>query len=1103
MSRTSWRWRLPVFLVTTTLLTGSLVSVASAEPTPSADPAPARWTAGTQSAAPRGSWITLLTGDRVYVEGNRISITPALGRERVGFNTYERDNHQFVVPNDALNLVSTARLDRRLFDVTGLAQAGYDDAHAAELPTIVSYEAEAAARVKSAGKVTRTLPSIGAAAVKVGKAKAREFWAEVTTTGGKAQRSTAAGIGRIWLDGKREVSLDQSVPQIGAPIAWAAGYDGSGVTVAVLDTGIDGTHPDLAGKVIEEKNFTDAADTADNVGHGTHVASTIAGSGAASNGKYRGAAPGAKLLNGKVCSTRTCTESAILAGMEWAAGRAKVVNMSLGGTDFPGVDPLEEAVNRLTASTGTLFVVAAGNEGRDGGVSSPATADAALAVGAVDKQDNLASFSNRGPRLDGEIKPDITAPGVGIVAALAKGSDYPAYSPGYTQLNGTSMATPHVAAAAALLAQSHPKWTGPDLKAALVAAAKPNPDLNAFQQGAGRVDVGRAVQQAILPNVTSLALGSQPWPAEDDVPVTKTVTYRNDGAEPVTLDLATTGTGPDGLFTVSPRQVVVPAGGTADVTLTADTRVPSATGTFTGTLLASNAQGVSVRIPLAITKGHESRTVTFKLTDRAGSPASDYDLAVVGLDLDVYQVPFNASGTVTAKLRPGRYHVQATVISPDGSSTLLVQPNLAVGHTDDGVVTLDARQGTSVSVTVPKSSARTRMAAAGFYRSLPRGYGLAARIVAGDFGKLYTADLGGEVKADEGTLVSEVRSFWAEPAADGTFYGSPYEYDLVQFTRGRFLTGYRHTVRPGELATVVNRNHSVTAGKQTGYMHNFGFPPEGGAAMSGPIMYDLPSTRTIYYSAKDVVWDNRWEQSGASQTQFWYDNTTWQQGRRYVVDWQRGPAGPKLNARTYVARVGNTIVLNVPPFGDDSGHTGYSLLDKGRVGFYRDGVQLVEIPKYFYDASGPVPAGESTYRLEYDVDRTTGFNASTKISGAWTFKSSEVSNDKWTYLPLASFSFTPKVDLVNSAPAGKPSMVPVSLKAQPGSAASPLRRVGVEVSYDEGATWRKANLVPTGLDTWLAPLNHPAKGSVSFRAHAERADGSTVDYTVIRAYNLR
>jgi subtilisin family serine protease len=102
----------------------------------------------------------------------------------------------------------------------------------------------------------------------------------------KGGRVLAAGIDRIWLDGQRKVQLDESVPRIGAPTAWAAGYTGAGVTVAVLDTGVDASHPDLAGKIVAEANFTDAAST-DAVGHGTHVASTIAGSGAASLTAHR------------------------------------------------------------------------------------------------------------------------------------------------------------------------------------------------------------------------------------------------------------------------------------------------------------------------------------------------------------------------------------------------------------------------------------------------------------------------------------------------------------------------------------------------------------------------------------------------------------------------------------------------------------------------------------------------------------------------------------------------------------------------------------------------------------------------------------------------
>ena len=189
--------------------------------------------------------------------------------------------------------------------------------------------------------------------------------------------------------------------------------------------------------------------------------------------------------------------------MQWAAGtqRAKVVNMSLGGTDTADVDPLEQAVQNLTAEFGTLFVIAAGNSGADSSVASPATADDALSVGAIDRDDNLASFSSRGPRLgDYGIKPEITAPGVDIMAARGKDSELgiPAGPGGkYMMLSGTSMATPHVAGAAAILAQQHPDWTPAQLKAALMAAAKPNPTIGVYAQGAGRVDIARAITQRV------------------------------------------------------------------------------------------------------------------------------------------------------------------------------------------------------------------------------------------------------------------------------------------------------------------------------------------------------------------------------------------------------------------------------------------------------------------------------------------------------------------------------------------------------------------------------------------------------------------------------
>src|SRR6185312_3470355 len=219
--------------------------------------------------------------------------------------------------------------------------------------------------------------------------------------------SLLAGAKKVWLDrkvrataltgGAKPAGLDRNLDQIDAPQAWKAGYTGKGVRVAVLDTGADFTHPDLAGRVVERADFTaEGGDAVDHNGHGTHVASTIAGTGAAAHGQRRGVAPDAGLVIGKVLDDHgSGADSGIIAAMEWASTRADVINMSLGGSEADdGSDPLSLAVDRLSTSTGVLFVIAAGNSGAQ--ISSPGSATSALTVGAVDRDDKLADFSSRG-----------------------------------------------------------------------------------------------------------------------------------------------------------------------------------------------------------------------------------------------------------------------------------------------------------------------------------------------------------------------------------------------------------------------------------------------------------------------------------------------------------------------------------------------------------------------------------------------------------------------------------------------------------------------------------------------------------------------------------
>ncbi|MDT7790558.1 MAG: hypothetical protein QOF58_8977, partial [Pseudonocardiales bacterium] len=383
--------------------------------------------------------VTLITGDLVHVANGEVRAHAAKGREDVRFHHYtDAQGDLHVIPLDVQRQINDGALDQRLFDVSLLARSGYDDASRDTLPLIV----QGGAGLRSAD--AKSLPSINAYAVKADK------------KGGFFSAARTSGAAKVWLDGRITATLDRSAAQIGAPQAWQQGFTGAGTTVAVLDTGIDATHPDLQGAVVEEKNFTPAATTDDKFGHGTHVASTITG-----EGKYKGIAPDAKLINGKVLDDHgSGSESGVIEGMEWAATKARIINMSLGGNGASdGTDIVSQAVNRLTAEHGALFVVAAGNSGR--AVSSPAAADAALTVGAVDRADKLADFSSRGPRVgDGAIKPDITAPGVDIVAAKAKnGTIGTPVDANHVSLSGTSMATPHVAGAAAILAAKNPAWS--------------------------------------------------------------------------------------------------------------------------------------------------------------------------------------------------------------------------------------------------------------------------------------------------------------------------------------------------------------------------------------------------------------------------------------------------------------------------------------------------------------------------------------------------------------------------------------------------------------------------------------------------------------------
>ncbi|RPK72036.1 Subtilisin NAT precursor [Streptomyces sp. ADI97-07] len=655
-------------VVLTAGMTGPASSTTTSPDTPSPVEAEDLGTAGRTVHT-----VTLITGDRVDVDsrGRVGGIERAKGREDMPFFTRTQNGHTYAVPRDARRLIADGTLDQRLFDVTELAEPEARKANRAGLKVIVGYRGSAAksarAGVRSSDGTTlrRTLSALDADAVTSAAATDSKgsLWDALTREQNDGSAATTSGIAQIWLDGSRKASLDRSTAQIGAPAAWARSYDGSGVKIAVVDTGIDATHPDLTGRVVAERNFSGSPDARDRVGHGTHVASVAAGAGS-KDARFKGVAPGAQLINAKVLDDRGVgDDSGILAGVDWAVAQgADVINMSLGSPDTLGIDPLEAQVNKLSAEKGVLFAIAAGNSGPGRGtVASPGSADAALTVGAVDDDGLMADFSSVGPRTgDGAVKPDITAPGVEITAAAATGTSGQ-NPPGYVSLSGTSMATPHVAGAAAILKQKNPTWTGSQIKAVLTGSAKDG-SHSVFQQGAGRLTVDKAIDQTLVSEPGSVVLGTQAWPHTDDTPVTKQVRYRNNGTADVTLDLSlaapTSGDGqpaPTGFFTLGAQRITVPAGGDTVVDLTADTRLGGTVdGSYSTTVVASG-DGQTVRTAAAVERESESYDVTFKTVGRDGAASTTWQA-----DLKGYRgsaagqrfFPDLSSGTTTVRLPP-------------------------------------------------------------------------------------------------------------------------------------------------------------------------------------------------------------------------------------------------------------------------------------------------------------------------------------------------------------------------------------------------------------------------------------------------------------------
>ncbi|MFG3039460.1 S8 family serine peptidase [Streptomyces sp. NPDC048330] len=1183
--------------------------------------------------------ITLVTGDLVHftdLPGTRDAVTvePATGSAGP-VQVYTRGADTYVVPSDAMPLLAAGRVDPRLFNITGLVAMGYDDAHADAVPLIATPPpASRSARppaAPAAAKAVRTLASIRATVLSVDKERSRAFW-EGIAPGGDTWR-TASGVGKLWLDGRVDASLSASTAQINAPQAWSKGFDGSGVKVAVLDTGADLDHPDLQGRVDEAKSFVAGESADDGNGHGTHVASTVGGSGAASGGAEKGVAPGARLLIGKVLGDSGAgADSAVIAGMEWARAQgADVVSMSLGSNDSSaGDDPMSLALDALSADGGPLYVVAAGNSYSPGTIGAPGAAKSALTVAAVDAKDKRADFSSQGPLTGSNgLKPDLSAPGVGVLAAASQ--SVPGWSGGmYRSMNGTSMATPHVSGAAAVLKQRHPDWSGQRIKDALMSTSYTTSE-KPYQSGTGRLNVESAVDSVI--DATGSVAAAYRWPHTGAAPSTRTVTYRNSGDDAVTLDLSLDTADP--AYRLSSSSVTVPARGSAGVTLTLDpSQVPVGT-TYSGRVAATDvATGkVVAHTGFALYMERELYDYTIKVTGRDGKPVRDTVVVNSPLWSDPRYV--NVDGETTLRLPPGDYTAWSVMEVPGDTSdglgmALLLDPTTTVDAAhpsgevhldassarrayalperesmstqtildfsrayDTGPVTsgfswnsalilpavydslylsptrpvtegtldtlihwrmreepLDAETGSGREITLTAQRNSPFREGAGTLRTVYAGKGSAADYAALDVrGKAVVVDRSTEVPLAErvraateagAALLISVNNTRGRLFESGTAGGDmpvasvmrregelliaearsgrgklhvrqkeypDYTYDLLQTFEGSIPDApLVHRPDDEDLARVENTYHAAAGTLGQGSRH---FVPTWGPAV-GADEYERYSRTVTEFVAQHPADLGTWyeQHSGCGTAAGFAErdmSASYTAGKRYRADWFAPVTAPRFGSGSnYVAQqnVSGTFQWNAAMW--SSGHDGH--LGTGGTGtkttLYRDGTQVASVNSQ----SGRVwdaPAGR--YELIATGQRDgAAWPTSTRTRTTWAFDYQPLAANGAVRadVPLLNLDYDVDTDVEGRARAGH--RLDLGLRSTTYTGGIAATGATLQVSYDDGATWRAAPLKRTGEGRWATVLHTPDDASsISLRATSEAPGGLSVEQEVVRAVLLK
>lgn len=603
---------------------------------------------------------------------------------------------------------------------------------------------------------------------------------------------------------------------------------------------------------------------------------------------------------------------------------------------------------------------------------------------------------------------------------------------------------------------------------------------------------------------SSVSFGVRRWPHDDDTPVRRTLTYRNRGDVNLQLELGVrlrTPNGepaPSGAVGLSDHSITVPADDTRSITVTTNTEHRGPNGRYTGSVTAEPVGehrdlADEVATPIAVRKEVESYDLTLKSIGPDGKPSSYGFGFVLRLDNDAPTEVYDPDGTAEIRLPKGTYVLSDYISDPTGFYSL-VRPTLRLNR--DRTVVADARIARPVRTTLLNREARPALVELGFFRASRFGY--SSSVLFDDFEDIYAGQIG--PPGPSAGFTGHVSSQWGRRRSDGTFLDSPYTYALADPIPGRFPTGYRRTVSDDDLA-VVHAARNAQASRRRAGLSQYGFAPGLDWVTSAHFPYSLPATARHYLDPR-ARWKTELHEFESDTVTSLSGPIRWYgAGTAHDEQWNAAVFGPALPRPDLAVRVGDSLEVGLPMYSDADGNRGYSAYDVARTELRRRG-ELVARSRAPGRLRAELPSGRSSYTLHTSAERSSYSEYTTRIEARWRFRS-HTTTGTGAPLPLWVVRYAPHVDGHNQDRPGEQTELPIRLEAQPGADVGRVERVRLEVSTDDGSTWRPVRVDDEGEHRFRATFRTPDDARfVSLRAHAYDSRGNEVEQTVIRAYGL-